>query len=94
MSELRAFLRQPRSFHRLSFGFVGVLFIAVGIGFGIEQRFSNLGVVAFLAGAGIALLAGSIWLAERYLAWFAAFCIALNIAAASYALLLGSNVQR
>jgi hypothetical protein len=86
-SVLCELLTRPRSQYRLTSVALGIGFIVIGLAGGFEQAFSNWGVVSALAAAGALLIICGAWVPERYLAGFFAFCIAVNIAAAAYALL-------
>lgn len=66
---------------------LGLAFIAVGLLFGYDRRFSNWGMVAVLSVTGALLAAGALLVPERHLNRFFAFCLMLNIAATAYAVL-------
>lgn len=86
-------MTRPRSQHRVMAVAIGIGFVLVGLALGIDKQFGNWPVVSFLAGFGSMLAVCGFVLPERWLATFFAICIAINVAAAAYAIFSGGHVQ-
>ena len=88
MRALGEFLSRPRSQYRVLATALGIAFVGIGLLFGFDKQFQNWGVVGFLVFLGVLLAVCGVIVPERYLVAAFLICVALNVLAAAYQLLI------